>query len=211
MRAPLVIAYVPSSFSAGEASMRVRFGATSPVRVRNWAALHTLVLGCPGPEEVDQGHTRGGTGLFVDRGNVTIERGARKEKRCGNVLNALIRNDQGSRISRSRSVSSKGGDEGVEALIRRELRCLHERGVGTCGRKISTKIVGSKRQPVLHHVIIGSLPQLSQQRNRNTHKHHECRADCSQHVLTRDNRHRRRRHEHRAHVIDDATHARPKI
>ena len=53
-------------FSAGEASMWACFEATSPVRVRNWAAAHTLALGRPGPEEVDKGHTRGGIGLLVD-------------------------------------------------------------------------------------------------------------------------------------------------
>lgn len=114
---------------------------------------------------------------------MAVERRARKEERCGDVLNALVRNDQGLKNIALALCKPKGGDEGVEALIGRELRCLHERGVGTCGRKISTKIVGSKRQPVLHHGIIGSLPQLSQQRNRNAHKHHERRTDRSQHVL----------------------------
>ena len=142
---------------------------------------------------------------------MTIERGARKEERCGDVLNALVRNDQDLKNIVLALCKPKGGDESIEAFIGRELRCLHGLGVGACGRKIPTKIVGGKRQAILHHGIIGSLPQLPQQRNRNAHKHHERRTDRSKHVLTRDDRHRRRRHEHRAHVVDDATHARSKI
>ena len=142
---------------------------------------------------------------------MAVERGARKEKRCGDVLNALVRNDQGRKNIALALCKLKGGDEGIEAFIGRELRCLHGLGVGACGRKIPTKIIGGRRQLVPYHGVIGSLPQLSQQRNRNAHKHHERRADRSQHVLTRDDRHCRRRHEHRAHVVDDATHARPKI
>lgn len=56
----------------------------------------------------------------------------------------------------------KGGNEGIEALIGRELRCLHGREIGTYGCKIPTKIVGSKRQSIPHHDIIGSSPQLPQ-------------------------------------------------
>ena len=142
---------------------------------------------------------------------MAIERGARKKERCGDVLNALVRNDQDLKNIALALCKPKGGDEGIKAFIGRELRCLHGLGVGACGRKIPTKIVGGKRQSVPHRGIIGPLPQLPQQRNRNAHKHHERRTDRSQHILTRDNRHCRRRHEHRAHVVDDATHARPKI
>ena len=51
-------------------------------------------MGRPGPEEVDEGHARGGTGLFVDRSDVAIERGARKEECRRHVLHAVVRNDQ---------------------------------------------------------------------------------------------------------------------
>lgn len=126
---------------------------------------------------------------------MAIERGARKKERCGDVLNALIRNDQDLKNIALALCKPKGGDEGIKAFIGRELRCLHGLGVGAYGRKIPTKIVSGKRQAILHRGIIGSLPQLPQQRNRNAHKHHERRTDRSQHVLTRDNRHCRRRHE----------------
>lgn len=93
---------------------------------------------------------------------MTIERGARKEKRCGDVLSALVRNDQDFKNIALALCKLKGGDEGIEAFIGRELRCLHGLGVGACGRKIPTKIISGKRQAVLHHDIIGPLPQLPQ-------------------------------------------------
>ena len=56
---------------------------------------------------------------------MTIERGARKEKRCGDVLNALVRNDQDLKDIALALCKPKGGDEGIEALIGRGLRALH--------------------------------------------------------------------------------------
>lgn len=56
---------------------------------------------------------------------MTIERGARKEERCGDVLNTLVRNNQDLKNIALAPCKPKGGDEGIEALIGRELRCLH--------------------------------------------------------------------------------------
>lgn len=83
-------------------------------------------------------------------------------ERCGDVLNALARNDQDLKNIALALCKPKGGNEGIEALIGRELRCLHGREIGTYGCKIPTKIVGSKCQSIPHHDTIGSSPQLPQ-------------------------------------------------
>lgn len=56
---------------------------------------------------------------------MTVERWARKEERCGDVLNALVRNDQDLKNIALTLCKPKGGNEGIEALIGRGLRALH--------------------------------------------------------------------------------------
>ena len=56
---------------------------------------------------------------------MTIERGARKEKRCSDVPNALVRNDQDLKNIALAPCKPKGDDEGIEAFIGRGLRGLH--------------------------------------------------------------------------------------
>ena len=48
---------------------------------------------------------------------MTVERGARKEERCGDVLNALVRCDQGLQNIALALRKLKGSGEGIEALI----------------------------------------------------------------------------------------------
>ena len=142
---------------------------------------------------------------------MTVERGARKEERCGDVLNTLVRCDQGLQNIALALRKLKGSGEGIEALIERELRHLCGDGLALGGYGIRAKVASSKRQVAAHFNVIDLMPRLSQQRDRNTHKQHKSGTQRQQHVLARDNRHRRCRHEHRANVIDDAAHARPQI
>ena len=55
---------------------------------------------------------------------MAIERGARKKERCGDVLNALVRNDQDLKNIALAPCKPKGDDEGIEAFIGRGLRAL---------------------------------------------------------------------------------------
>lgn len=142
---------------------------------------------------------------------MTVERGARKEERCSDILNALVRCDQGLQNIALALRKLKGSDEGIESLAERELRHLYSSGLALSGHESRATIVGSKRQVAGRCSVIGPLPRLPQQRNRNAHKQHEHRTHRQQHVLARNNRHRRRRHEHRANVVDDTAHARPQI
>ena len=142
---------------------------------------------------------------------MAVERGARKEELCGDVLNALVRCDQRLQNIALALCKLKGGDKGIEPLAERELRNLRKIGLALSRRAVRTKITGSKRQLAGRRSVIGPMPRLPQQRNRNAHKQHEHRTHRQQYVLARDNRHRRRRHEHRANVADDTTHARPQI
>ena len=54
-----------------------------------------------------------------------MERGAREEKRCGDVLDALVRNDQDLKNNALALCKPKGDDEGIEAFIGRGPRGLH--------------------------------------------------------------------------------------
>lgn len=56
---------------------------------------------------------------------MTAERGARKEERCGDILNALVRCDQGLQNIAFALCKPKGDDESIEAFIGRGLRGLH--------------------------------------------------------------------------------------
>lgn len=56
---------------------------------------------------------------------MTVERGARKEERCGDILNALVRCDQGLQNIAFALCKPKGDDESIEAFIGRGLRGLH--------------------------------------------------------------------------------------
>lgn len=49
----------------------------------------------------------------------------REEKRCGDVLDALVRNDQDLKHIALAPCKPKGDDEGIEAFIGRGLRGLH--------------------------------------------------------------------------------------
>ena len=75
-------------------------------------------MGCPGPEEVDEGYARGGTGLFVDRSDVAIERGARKEECRRHVLHAVVRNDQCLQNIALALGEPKGGNEAIEPIVK---------------------------------------------------------------------------------------------
>lgn len=127
---------------------------------------------------------------------MAIERGARKEKRRRHVLHAVVRNDQGLQNIALAFGKPKGGNEAVESIVKRKLRRLQGHRVGLIGRTAHAKIVGGKRQPAVRRLVFVVLPKLPQQRNRDADKQHEHDGHRHQHVLARDDRHRRSRHEH---------------
>lgn len=94
---------------------------------------------------------------------MTVERGARKEERCGDVLNTLVRCDQGLQNIALALRKLKGSGEGIEAFIERELRCLRGGGLALGRHGAIIKVVGSKRQLVQRRNVIGPMPKLSQQ------------------------------------------------
>ena len=93
---------------------------------------------------------------------MAVERGARKEELRGDVLNALVRCDQGLQNIALALCKLKGGDKGIEPLAERELRNLREIGLALSRRAVRTKIIGSKRQLAGRRSVIGPMPRLPQ-------------------------------------------------
>ena len=94
---------------------------------------------------------------------MTVKRGARKEERCGDVLNTLARCDQGLQNIALALRKLKGDGEGIETLVECGLRHLCGGGLALGRHGAIIKVVGSKRQLVQRRNVIGPMPKLSQQ------------------------------------------------
>ena len=127
---------------------------------------------------------------------MAVECGARKEERRRNVLHAVVRYDQRLQYIALALGKSKGGHKAVESIVKRKLQRLQGHRVGLIGRTAHAKIVGGKRQSPVTRFVLNALSKLPQQRDRNADKQHEYDTHRHQHVLARDNRHRRSRHKH---------------